>query len=286
MLFVCKGASLESILLPDANEAPDKPQKWAHADQHPDGSPATVHHAGLVYRKAQEVALTHVLLKGLEVRINEDGTNAASSSLSGLPLLSNGLPGSVYPDGTKAATTVLVKDGSIAKHEKLEVGDGKYMGTELQGVAARLTYDHEVTVAAYRGDDKVWSCTLDNDSELAIYNFDAKYADFDELTEQVPCKGTRIDNDFKWIYSLLSGDGAPKETLRAPMIYCHQPNDGNNHSEKIWNITIFTCFPAVWDNGSSSLMSSGAKSSKGQSRASSLGRSKTRSAPARPRKKK
>ena len=71
------------------------------------------------------------------------------------------------------------------------------------------------------------------------------------------------DDDFIWLYSLMDEWDKTLYTHYAPYIVCNanQPpspppdSSGDFKLEKA-NITVFTCFPAVWESGDDSRSSS------------------------------
>ena len=244
MLFNCDnaGGNLTNILIPDA-QAVD--EKWQKGGKHPDDSEARVHYAGLVVQRPRPLEIVHVPLRGAgaTVRISiEGGTGPTEVELDGLPMLRPATFGIGMPDPNLAAATVTITGGGKVKQEpKLPdiIESDKFLQSSVTHHGGRLEAD-KITITVKIGLESTELKLRDND-RAAIYNYEVRYPTIDDLELVGQCldedKDKRVqDDDFKWLYSLLSDWDKDKDIyLLAPKIKCQR------------FVTVFTCFPAVWE---------------------------------------
>jgi hypothetical protein len=233
MLFECfqmgDERRLKHVLLPDGDEPEDAQKKWKTGGKHPDGSEAYVHHAGLVFEARNALEVVHVPLRGRKVKIFEvNATEPTSVTLDGLPKLRYAVSPDTTVDPEYEHATVEIYGGALTASPPLP-----------DGIVAEKFGESDVTHHGALLTCTKWTRTLGDGDKLAVYNYETRFPSIWDLDAVGTCVlNMDEDHDFKWLYSLL---GKHPQKLSAPRITC--PND-----DKLWGfITIFTCFPAVWE---------------------------------------
>jgi hypothetical protein len=226
---------LNRILLPDGDEG-GKQKKWGNDKKHPDGATARVHYAGLVFQEDRALHVVHVPLKGVEVRIHEvHSEDAPTVDLGGLPKLHAVATGKKVQPGY-GAITVYLKGGEVIQEPPLPKGfvADEFGGSEITHHGARLTCNHAIEVGVFLNEQRLWYCNVGEHDQLAIYNYETRYPSIYDLNDVGACDEELVEDiDFKWLYSLLDDHG---QDLPAPKVKCDTKT-----------VTVFTCFPAVWE---------------------------------------
>jgi hypothetical protein len=273
MLFRCSRAdgTLEQILLPNAEED----SSWPENKKHPDGSDARIHYAGLVLEPKGSIKAQFIPLKDTNVEVVfEEATSDPSVSISGLPMLRPATYGKGIVDPELAATRIWVKGGTLTSHPPLptKVKSKGFVNRPVNHHGARLTSNQTASVVVRnRSGDVLDSLTIKQGDKAAVYNYEVRYPSIHDLNYVGHCEPNEMlhDPDFIWLYSLLRDWDKDVNDHPAPSVRCV---GGNDYDAKV--ITVFTCFPAVWENDESRLeMFSGAKASKAQSGPTSGGKS-------------
>lgn len=237
MLFQCSapGGTLEHVLIPDADGYGQG--DWGTNNKHPDGSEATVHHAGLLLQKGGSLEVIHLPLKGTSVTIMMDSiTVAPTVELGGLPQFS-GLE-SNPPVLANAACAISIMGGRLDKDGPLPATiTSTFKNSTLTHRAIRLVGNSHAKISVVHRSG-TWTADMSHGDRAAIYNYEVRYPSFADLDHIGDCESGSDydDHDFKWLYSLLHNGKGLK--LDAPKLKC-----GNKRT-----VSVFTCFPGVWYN--------------------------------------
>lgn len=256
MLFQCvkaDGGPLDRILLPNG----DTDSSWPQEGKHPDGSNARTHFAGLVLERKGALDVIHVPLKDTTVEIVVDGaTDGPRVNLSGLPKLrpaTYGKGGGVNP--RLATALITVRGGRLFGFPSLDPTKFKsksFVNEPVDFHGARLEAETSAKIVIQKHNHEPLTLEINPGDEVAVYNYEDRYPSMDDLRHMGRCKYNDVtrDDDFVWLYSLLDAWNKNDYDHPAPMVICKtnpSPPPGKIIVDAT-TITVFTCFPAVWDD--------------------------------------
>jgi hypothetical protein len=246
MLLQCtkaNGGELRQILLPNGDADSDWPEDGKHPDKK---SIARRHFAGFVVERNGGVRIEHLRLRETSITIEFAGATApATVNLSGLPKLRPATHGHGSPARDRATTGIEVKGGQMAAHPPLPttVTSKRFFGEYVTFHGARLEGGTIATIQIEKG-THLEKIEIKEGDRAAIYNYEKRYATFADLDHVGECENVLQDDDFIWLYSLLDGWDKSANAHPAPEVIC----DGDDDRMRARLITVFTCFPAVWED--------------------------------------
>ena len=253
MLFRCTSLNgpLEQILLPNG----DHDSSWPEDGKHPNSTAkARRHFAGLALERQGAVDVVHVPLKGMDVAIVLDGettTGPKLVELDCLPRLNPVTFGKGKVDAKLAAATVTVTGGVLGGYPPLDLTKFEntvFANEDVKVHGARLMAQTSATIIIRKkGQDKL-TLQINPGDKVAIYNFEDRYPSIEDLQAVGNCElEMSQDDDFIWLYSLLAPWDKKKHAHPAPVMKCKSPPRDPDKILEYTFITVFTCFPAVWE---------------------------------------
>lgn len=269
-VLLCRsvGDDVVEILLPNAKEAPPWVEGGGEPWKHPDASGATLHHAGIAWRRqGATVTVREPFTRGRPVRIGSGELHPAldatmRAEFADLATLMSGAElkrpnGSVWTSISISGAGRVVPGQEAVFPFDLEGRTLRYLSfyvyldadrVEVTGVTANA-------ITFVSGDDVIVFCYEKEDATLAQLRHEGMQK----------CEREIVDADFRWLYSMLRPKQGstpwPPQKLPAPRYDCSRFEKDlaraprrildllsatpGEHSPRE-TVSVSTCFPGLW----------------------------------------
>lgn len=269
-VLLCRsvGDDVVEVLLPNAKEAPPWVGGGSKPWKHPDRSDATLHHAGIAWRRhGSTVTEREPFARGRPVKIGTGARHPAldatmRAAFADVATLMSGAD-LKRPNGSVWTSIDISGAGRVVPGQEA-VFPFDLEGRVLQYLSFYVDFDADrVGVSGVRPSE----ITFETGDDAIVFCYEKEDATLDQLRHEGlhQCDREIIDADFRWLYSMLRPKQGstpwPPPRLPAPRYDCsrfeedlaraprqfldllsatpgeHRPRD---------TVSVSTCFPGLW----------------------------------------
>ena len=198
---------LQQVLVPDAEFGSPRDGKCNLQGQpcHFDHSIATKHYARMaLYKPNVDLPYRVISIAYSEVKIGSGALLNASKIVQNVAALGTVKKGEhLTADESEASARIVLHAPGVITTTYSETGKFKFGKDEVHNVV-NVAYHDAVRVEIKRAVGRTLVVNVPRGHVIALYNFDRAIATLRELLSVVPPERDYVDDDFKWLYTLVA----------------------------------------------------------------------------------